>query len=1248
MIFRVVVFLFCWMVMGWSQSSDASIAGSVTDGSGAVVAKARVTLENLRTGVKSSAVANEAGLFNFPAVSPGDYQLTAEADGFKRAVINKIPAEVGGRLNFAMQLEVGSLATSVEVTADSKLELAYATSTVGNVITTKKVLELPITSRNALGLVFTTAGLVGDNFSGNRLGTLNIQIDGVNIQDARINQGVSSPVFPSVDRIEEFRVVTSPVDAELGRGAGQIQMMTRSGTNAFNGSMWNFHRNTVLNGNNWFNNQRGLNTRTGEPVAPREVLIRNQFGARGGGPVWIPGVYNGKNRTFFYVVYDGQRLSAKTTLNQVVLTESARRGLFRYFPGVQNGNLNAVTPVVDGQGNPLRPARATGDLQTVNLFGVDPRRTGDATGVVRRMLDLAPAPNNYFFGDGLNTAGYTWQRSDTDNFDQLNFKVDHNINTNHRVTASYLKETRFQGNGFMGQPFPNSPGGNVTRPGATYSAKVTSTLSPNLVQETSFGAIRHRFRFNAPWETAEGGPLLPGAGGSPYIVDFLTITDPLRLDNDPQGRISPNYQWRSKTSYNRGKHTMKFGGELWYVSTNGFNSFDVLPRANVGNGANPVAGMAGVPGIGQNQGLAENLLNNLTGSIASVGQALNSPGGKNPAFLPGEGKQRTWKQREYYLFFQDDWKVSRSVTVNLGMRYEFFGVPYDQNGRTAGLAGGSGGVFGLSGRDASALFRPGATGGDLTRVALVGRNSPDPLRNLYNNDANNFAPAVGVSWGLPWFGKDKTILRAGYQVAYERASFRILDVVAGDLPGLRVVENRTNGAGYLNLSGVRLPLQSAEAPLATVPLTDRLQTVRVFDSGLRTPYAQNYNVSITRALPGSFTLDVRYVASKGTRLVRGADMNEHNIFENGVLEAFRIAQGGGNAPLFDRIFGANSFNTISSNATLQGYLANGNVGTFARFLHESDFRTGVRGGLLRSAGLPENFIVANPQFSSARLTSNFASSTYHSMQLELNRRFNKGVAVQANYTWSRAIGEEEGAGQEQVDSYRNLRNRSFDKRLMSFHRTHVMRSNVLWDLPVGRNRRFGAKMPGVLDKVIGGWQVGAIYNVFSGQPMNITSGSATWNDFGDNTADVTGVLPRNAGGAQRVGDGVIYFPGFRVLDQDPQVGGITAAGNVRSRSTLRGVEGPGGVLLLNPRPGTLGNLGQRRVEGPGAFRLDMNLIKTIRITERFNAQLRADADNVTNTAAFDNPNTDINSLNFGRITGAGAPRIVTVGLRLNF
>ncbi|HBY58176.1 MAG TPA: hypothetical protein DEH78_00030 [Solibacterales bacterium] len=238
--------------------------------------------------------------------------------------------------------------------------LGYSTASVGGMLTGQKVLDLPIPARDALSLVLTQAGLVGDNFSGNRTAALNITLDGVNVQDQRNHQGLSTPVFTSVDRVEEFRVITSPADAELGRGSGQVQMITRSGTNEFHGSLFQFHRNTVLNANTWFNNQRGTDPRTGDPVSPRNNLIRNQFGARIGGPIV-------KNKTFFHFLYDAQRIRQKSAVTSTVYTETARRGLYRFFPGVRNGNAESLSPTVDLLGNPVRPGTATGDLQTVSL-----------------------------------------------------------------------------------------------------------------------------------------------------------------------------------------------------------------------------------------------------------------------------------------------------------------------------------------------------------------------------------------------------------------------------------------------------------------------------------------------------------------------------------------------------------------------------------------------------------------------------------------------------------------------------------------------------------------------------------------------------------------------------------------------------------------------------------------------------------------------------------------------------------------
>ncbi|MBL8175967.1 MAG: TonB-dependent receptor, partial [Bryobacterales bacterium] len=1067
----------------WGQTTDATLSGTVSDATGAVIPAAAVSAQNTRTGVMHETKTNGSGVYLFASLPPGTYRVSAVSAGFRKTVFHEVVLEVSARLTLDAKLELSASADVIEVNADAESALGYATSSVGGMVTGRKVLELPLTTRNALGLALTQAGIVGDNFAGARIGTLNIQIDGINVQDARINNGVSSTIFPSTDRVEEFRVVVSPVDAEMGRGSGQVQMITRSGTNEFHGSLFNFHRNTALNANTWFNNQRGLGP-DGAPISPRNFLIRNQFGGRIGGPVW-------KNKTFFHFLYEGQRIRTKNAVTTTVLTQTARQGLYRFFPGVQNGNANSNSPVVDVQGNAVRPARATGELQTASVFGRDANRmTADATSVVARHLAMLPLPNNFQTGDGLNTAGYTWSRRGTDDRNQINIKIDHFLSGSHRMAFSLSRDTEAAYNGFMPQNTPGSPGGNNAQNDMVTSLTLTSTLRPNVVSDFFVGALRPRILFNAPWQVAEAG-LLATAGSQPYALDMLTVTDPINIANDPQGRISPNYQIGEKISWLKGKHNVKFGGRAYFVSTNGFNAFDVLPRVIVGAGGAPVTGINQIAGIGLNQAGAQNLLLDLSGSVGSIRQAFNSPGGANPQFVAGEGKQRTWREREYSFFFQDDFKIHPDLTLTLGTRYEYLGVPWDANGRTVGLVGGSAGIFGITGTTFADLYQPGRLAGSMTRLEQVGPNSPNRGRGIYGKDFNNWSPVVGVAWNLPFFGKGKTTFRAGYSMGFERHALRLIDVVAGDQPGLRSVAN-FQSARALNLGNIGLPLTPVGAVLEEVPLTDRTQTVRTYDSGLRTPYVQNWNASIDRQLPGRTLLSVRYVGTKGTKLIRGFSVNEHMIFENGLLDAFLVTQAGGNAPLFDRML--NGLNVAGlgvvdgvrvtgsqvfrqANTTTQGHLAGNNVGAMAAYLDNTTYLTNVRGGLLRRAGLPENFFIGNPQFASARLFGNLANSTYHSMHLEMVKRFSSGWTLQSNYTWSKALGEEEGAEQEIVDSYRDNRNRRLDKRLMDFHIGHVWRNNGLFELPFGPKKRFVNGSNPVLGRIVGGWQVGAIFNV---------------------------------------------------------------------------------------------------------------------------------------------------------------------------
>ncbi len=1252
-LWRIVAF-FLFSAIVFAQT-NASLSGIVLDPAQAALPGTSVTIENINTGIQATTIANDAGIYSFPSLQPGTYKISAEHTGFTRLTIEQFILEISARATLNLQLQIG-LAATIDIRASLDSALALGTNSIGGVLNGQRVNELPLPDRNALDLVFTQGGLVGSNFSGARIGTLNITRDGVNVMDQRINSGVQATFFNSVDSVDEVKVIVSPADAEYGRGSGQVHITTKSGTNELHGSLFESHRNTVLNANNWFNNFQGL---------PRDTLLRNQFGARLGGPLWFPQRmfgplhYDGRKRSFFFVAYEGLRERGREPVTAIVFTATAKQGLFRYFPNVQNANASARNATVDGRGNPLKPALATGELQTISVFGRDANRIGfDPTGWVRRQLEATPLPNNFRIGDGLNTAGHTWRRSRTRDANQLTLRFDHQFNDRHNLTVQYLREQGDKQNDFMPQPLPSAPGGSYQDRTNFYTMALVSTFSSRLVNEARAGASRTNARFFAPWETPQGRAYLPTANNQIFVPVYASITDPIDDSNDPQGRIAPIYQYADTLTWLRGKHQFKAGGEMRFVSNNGFNSFSVVPRVNFGTGGVGITNLsaASVPGLGLNDAAARALLIDLSGSVASVLQAFNAPGGANPVFLAGEGKQRTWQQREFSLFFKDEFKVTKALALNLGVRYEFYGVPSEANGKTAGLVNGSAGLFGQSGTSLNDIFQPGRLNGTDTRVLLVGKNSPNENVNLYAADRNNFAPAVGLSWNAPWF-----VARLGYSIGYERSSFRLLDIVGGDLPGLRTTRSFTSSS-YLDLSRVTLPLTPLGRPLEPVLINDRVQNVRVFDSNLRTPYVQNWNVALQRQFGQTYSLEVRYVGNKGTKLIRGANINEANIFESGILDAFRQVQQGEEAPLFDRMFanqnlGLGRIGTtivngkrLTSSASLRTndqtapFFAHNNVGGWADFLNSTPLFTGQRGRLL--SNFPVNQVVANPQFDSAILTGNFANSTYHSLQVELNKRLANGVVFQANYTFSKALGEEEGSTQEQRADYRTLRNMRLDKRLLSFDQRHVFRGNGIFALPFGPGRKFLSNGNAVVARLVEKWQVGMIFNWFSGAPLPLSAGLSSFNQLADSTPVLVGAFPRGSARPQRVADGVVLFPGLRQV-ADPTIAQLTAQQNLNQQSTLRAItDAAGNYLLINPAPGTLGTM--PALTAPHFLRFDANLIKRFRLRETMNFELRLDAIDVLNTPQFTQFDTTINSTSFGRVSAATGERLVVVGVRLNF
>lgn len=1250
--------------------TNATVSGTVTDPTGAHVVNATVTALEANTGVATSTHTNEAGVYVLGSLPPGKYRFTAEHSGFRKSVANDVDLALGAMVTLNLALELGQTTESVEVQG-TVTEVNASSASLGKVVDMRKVLDLPLAGRSAYDLLITQPGVQsGTNFylNGNQGGAVNFTMDGINAQNNLLSGSfyLYSNVV-SVDRAEEFRVVTSSADAEYGRGSGQVQMVTRSGSNAFHGSAFSEVRNGAFNANNFINNALGKDA-SGHEIAKRDQLKQNNYGVRLGGPVK-------KNKTFFNGIWEPYKQRNNAAFTATVYTAQARQGIFRFFPGVQNANASGTVPTVDSSGNPVQPATATGPLQSVNLFNRDPNRmVADPTGNMAHVLSYMPLPNTFRSGDGLNTAGFTWNRPVPVNFELYEGRVDHIFNEKQRITITANHQSYHSFNVAANPPYPSIPGQADPTETTQYSLALTSVFRPNLLNDVRIGAFRPRTVVQTPWEVGQDAltgsddlrkALLPTVSGLGFLPQFAQVTNPIA--GQPSNYIAPVYQWGDSMTWIKGRHSFKGGVEIRFISDSGFDANNTTARITLGpNTTAPIANIStgnAIPGIGQNATTASNLLYDLTGTVSNaasggVFQTNYSPGGANPKFLPGETRYREWHQNEWSWFFKDDFKVSPSFTVNLGVRWEMYQHPTEGQGKMVAPVGGGAALFGVSGTTfADGEFHPGVFNGTPTVVQLIGAGTPNDIP-IYRTDKNNFAPGVGFAWSVPgqngilkWLtgGSNKMTIRAGYGIGYQRLPIYLTHNNAGLEPGL----SEDDRSFPTSLVTATLPVPPGGVPLAVVPQTggnSHTQTLYAFDTGLRTPYAQNYNFTITRALTSTITMNLGYVGSKGSKLARSINTNEFNVFENGILQGFKIVQAGGDSPLIDQMLAplgaAGVANGTTFGSTVQSFFANHNVGGLAALVS-----TTSGGAILAAAKLPTNFIVANPQYLGTYLVGNYGNSTYNSLQLDVNKRFSKGLTAQGSYVWSHNLGDSEGDGSTLQDNFRTLRNESIDKRPLSFDYQSVLKMNGIYELPFGKGKPFAGNANGLLDRIIGGWQIGATSLMYSGQPLAIT-GQNTFNSTPASsygfTANLVGKLPDT--GVQRLGSSVVLFSGITQIT-DPSVASI-ASQTLRNVSTLRAIaDSSGAPIFVNTLPGQLGNSSYGLVRGPGAKNLNLNLIKRIRINERVTVQIGATAQNATNTPIFANPtaaNLSINSTTFGRITTATGSRLLVLQGRINF
>ena len=1235
-------FIFCLAVLAFAftlpvaiqAQTKGSLSGTVTDATGAVVPGASVTLSNAATGTSVKTTTGDNGVFNFTAVDPGTYTVTVENAGFKKAVANNIVVNVSAPAQVTIALEAGQVTETVTVTGAQDV-INTSSPSLTSVINTRQVTDLPISARNPLDLAALQAGIavVGNDTRGASVGGLrqtatNTTQDGINNMDNFVK---TSSFFalnsPSLNSVSEFSITTGTVGPDAGRGAAQVNLVTKGGSNEFHGGIFYLHRNDALEANTWFNNASRV---------PRTLERQHFFGFDIGGPVYFPAfgegkpeIWNGKDSAFFFFSYEGFREHFAVTRNRTVMTQDARNGLFSYTG--TNGQPQTVNLLTTGLYNTLNP-------------------------LTLAVINSEPLPNNTDVGDKLNTAGYRFNVTGSDPSDKYAIRYDHQIIKHSRLGAHKLEFVLNRAHFFLGPDTFN--GLEAPFPGGVNGFQESKRWLVTGAWVSNFGSsITNVFRYGKQW--APVGFLRESQPSDPFTV-FASISD---VNNTfmSQGRDTTVDEYSDNFSWVRGKHLFRGGADYQKIFADTFNDAGINQTINFGSTTiNPSGLSTGNLPFSNSTILARAnaVYADIVGLLSSSSQTVNVT---SPAsgFVPGATRSRVFREQDIALYGQDQWRMFSNLTVNLGVRWEFEGVPTIPNGLAIQLTDADQ-VFGISGP--GNLFNPdGPLGGAPAAVGVLDFVSGKTGIPLYKNDWNNFAPFFGIAWQPSFkngvlrsiFGSPgHTSVRLGYSLSYLHDGFTTISNALGTgttNPGLIQTRANTTPTGLLDNSGVTLPNVTFQ-----IPITDRANNlansgngVWAVDPNLRIPYVQQWNIGIEREIFPKTALEFRYVGNHAVKVWRANDFNEVNIFENGFLNEFLAAQnnlaifrqnnpncdqpsqpvcsfantglpGQVALPIMSAYFGSPS-SSFFRNSTFKGNLDANNVGTMASTLAFSNTFRGTR----EAVGFPyaQNFFVANPNAAFARLLTNDSMSNYNALEVELRRQFSQGLQFQADYTWSKAMTDAPAAlgnNQSDLTSFRTLRDKRLDYTRSSQDQTHRFVANALYELPFGKGRYWFSDANGFVNQVIGGWNVGTIVTWATRPPWYIVSNRTTFNSF-------------NAGAAPAQLSGISFdeFKKHIGLFKTPN-GIFIFDPNFDAQQ-----------FLSAPEPGQFGNFPINSINGPSYFNIDMSVTKRWSITERVRLELKTTFINILNHPNFAFGTVSFDSATFGKVTGtSGSARVI--------
>ena len=803
-----------------AYAQTASLTGTVLDATGAGVPMATVTAKEQATGSVRTATTSDSGTYSIPNLAVGNYNVTVEKQGFSTLRFNAVQLTVAQNLTLDGMLDVGAVTQTVEVSGTSVAPINLEDAQISNIVDQKRIVELPLITRDPYSLVLLSpgtlqnqnGGLGGISVNGQRERNNNFMLDGVDNNDAGV-PGFAGTGLSGInpDSTQEFRVITNNFLPEFGRNTGAvIDIVTKSGTNQFHGDAYEFNRVNALAARDYFN----------PSPDPQNPFVRNQFGASVGGPII-------KDKTFFFFNAEWDRF--RTTINNqaVVPTAAFKSGVFTY-----NGeqiNLASPSSANNALGLPLDPT-------------------------MQKVLSLYPNPNGPAVDDIRGI--YLFPASVPTNAANVTLKLDHHFSDKYTLSARFI----YNGNTTSNSSLDIIPGiGGVSQNGQTYNGGLNflAAFTPNLVNEFRFGMNKASVPF-----TCNGSSIVDGITG---VDPFGLGTDYSFAQSNGVGTISnfgcgdnlgdSNGQYRrfgtwfyaDTLSWVKGRHTIKVGGEFRYVFENGFTAFSSRPTVDFtafGNFGIPI--VQGCSDACQNDEVLQTMAAALLGvpGIQSQTQFFNKSGQRTAI------DYRQDVQHEYGAFIQDSWKVSNNLTLQLGLRYEFDGVPFERGGNLSNL-----------------LNQQPYDPAPIT-FQTVG---PGTGRQLYRDDYKDFEPRVGLAWD-PW-GQGKTSFRMGYGIFHDRIFGNLFGNVAANPPFETGFQNFPNaGASLVTLGTLPAPA-TLPSPSASVAVDSYLQGAVILDPNLRTPYSQAWNVGVQHDFGHGITLEVNYVGSGTHRLSRSVDGN---------------------------------------------------------------------------------------------------------------------------------------------------------------------------------------------------------------------------------------------------------------------------------------------------------------------------------------------------------------------------------------